>query len=134
MKRTRAVLGDQGTIFESYVATYPLCCPARTTWVTGQYPHNHGVIDNRPDSGGGYANLREPDRVLPAWLDAAGYDTALVGKWIHNYPELTPPPGWDEWRGLVPATATSYYDYALADSGAAWSSLATTSPTTRPTF
>ena len=117
MKRTRALLGDQGTTFESYIATYPLCCPARTTWVTGQYPHNHGVIDNRPDSGGGYANLREPDRVLPAWLDAAGYDTALVGKWIHNYPELTPPPGWDEWRGLVPATATSYYDYALADSG-----------------
>ncbi len=116
MKRTRAALGDRGATLETYVASYPLCCPARTTWITGQYPHNHGVIDNRPDTGGGYENLREPDRVLPAWLDAAGYDTALVGKWIHNYPELVPPPGWDDWRGLVPATATRYYDYELADS------------------
>ena len=74
------------------------------------------MIDNWPDTGGGYENLREPDRVLPAWLDAAGYDTALVGKWIHNYLELVPPPGWDDWRGLVPATATRYYDYELADS------------------
>jgi N-acetylglucosamine-6-sulfatase len=116
MKRTRSVLGDRGATFESYVASYPLCCPARATWITGQYPHNHGVIDNRPDSGGGYENLRDPERVLPVWLDAAGYDTALAGKWIHNYPGLRPPPGWDEWRGLVPATATSYYDYELADS------------------
>ena len=116
MKRTRAALGHRGATLETYVASYPLCCPARTTWITGQYPHNHGVIDNRPDTGGGYENLREPDRVLPAWLDAAGYDTALVGKWIHNYPELVPPPGWDDWRGLVPATATRYYDYELADS------------------
>ena len=85
----------------SYVASYPLCCPARTTWITGQYPHNHGVIDSFGRTQGGYENLREPDRVLPAWLDAAGYDTALVGKWIHNCPELVPPPGWDEWRGLV---------------------------------
>src|SRR5262245_29431231 len=116
MKQTRAALGDRGATLETYVASYPLCCPARTTWITGQYPHNHGVIDNRPDTGGGYENLREPDRVRPAWLDAAGYDTALVGKWIHNYPELVPPPGWDDWRGLVPATATRYYDYDLADS------------------
>jgi arylsulfatase A-like enzyme len=116
MKRTRAALADRGASFDDYVASYPLCCPARTTWITGQYPHNHGVIDNQPDSGGGYANLREPERVLPAWLDAAGYDTALVGKWIHNYPGLAPPPGWDVWRGLVPATATRYYDYELADS------------------
>jgi arylsulfatase A-like enzyme len=116
MKRTRAALAKRGATFDEFIASYPLCCPARTTWITGQYPHNHGVIDNRPDSGGGYANLLEPERVLPAWLDAAGYDTALVGKWIHNYPGLTPPPGWDEWRGLVPATATRYYGYDLADS------------------
>jgi N-acetylglucosamine-6-sulfatase len=116
MKRTQAAIGERGATFLNYVASYPLCCPARATWITGQYPHNHGVIDNRPDSGGGYGNLRDPDRVLPAWLDAAGYDTALVGKWIHNYPDLTPPPGWDQWRGLVPATAVSYYDYRLADS------------------
>jgi arylsulfatase A-like enzyme len=117
MKRTRALIGERGATFERYFASFPLCCPARTTWMTGQYPHNHGVIDNQPSSGGGYANLREPERVLPAWLDAAGYDTALAGKWIHNYPSLTPPPGWDSWWGLVPATAVSYYNYDIADSG-----------------
>ena len=116
MKRTRALLGDRGASFTRYFAAYPLCCPARTTWITGQYPHNHGVIDNRPASGGGYEHLREPERVLPAWLDAAGYDTGLAGKWIHNYEPLTPPPGWDRWWGLVPATATAYYDYSIADS------------------
>ncbi len=116
MKRTRALIGERGASFANYAASFPLCCPARATWVTGQYPHNHGVIDNRADAGGGYPNLREPGRVLPAWLDAAGYDTALAGKWIHDYPALTPPPGWDRWWGLVPATASSYYDYEIADS------------------
>lgn len=116
MRRTRELVGERGATFKRYFASYPLCCPARTTWITGQYSHNHGVIDNQPDSGGGYGRLRRPERVLPAWLDAAGYDTALAGKWIHNYQPLTPPPGWDRWWGLVPATATSYYDYSLADS------------------
>jgi N-acetylglucosamine-6-sulfatase len=116
MKRTRALIGERGAGFDNYAASFPLCCPARTTWITGQYSHNHGVIDNRPDAGGGYENLREPGRVLPVWLAAAGYDTALAGKWIHNYPSLEPPPGWDRWWGLVPATATSYYEYDLADS------------------
>ncbi len=116
MKRTRELVGDRGASFERYFASFPLCCPARATWITGQYPHNHGVIDNQPASGGGYENLREPERVLPAWLDAAGYDTMLAGKWIHNYPGVEPPPGWDRWHGLVPATVTSYYNYSLADS------------------
>jgi N-acetylglucosamine-6-sulfatase len=116
MKRTRALLGDRGASFARYFASYPLCCPARTTWITGQYSHNHGVIDNGAVGGGGYEHLRDPERVLPAWLDAAGYDTALAGKWIHGYEPLTAPPGWDRWWGLVPATATHYYDYSLADS------------------
>ena len=95
MPQTRRLLVDEGATFENNIASFPLCCPSRATWITGEYAHNHGVIDNQERNGGGYESLRDPDRVLPAWLDAAGYDTALAGKWLHDYRTLRPAPGWD---------------------------------------
>ncbi len=116
MRRTNSLLVDRGTSFVNSFATFPLCCPARATWITGQYAHNNGVIDNQERNGGGYDALRDPARVLPAWLKFNGYDTALIGKWLHGYESLRPPPGWDRWNGLVPPTVTRYYGYEIADS------------------
>ena len=116
MRRVTQLIGERGITFDNSIASFPLCCPARATWITGQYAHNNGVLDNTERNGGGYESLVDPGKVLPVWLEARGYDTALVGKWLHDYRRLKPPPGWDRWNGLVPPTVTRYYDYEIADS------------------
>ena len=116
MRRLNASLTAQGTTFSSMVASFPLCCPSRASWITGQYAHNHGVLDNTVRNGGGYPSLREPTKVLPVWLNAAGYDTALVGKWLHDYRSFAKPPGWDVYNGVVPPTVTNYYGNQITDS------------------
>src|SRR5688500_15650486 len=34
---------DQGTSFSNYTVAFPNCCPSRATYMSGQYPHNHGL-------------------------------------------------------------------------------------------
>jgi arylsulfatase A-like enzyme len=102
MRRTRKLIADPGTEFTNYYAATPLCCPSRAANLTGQYGHNNGVLSNVP----GYGALREPENILPAWLQTVGYRTAALGKFMNGYektvdPHETVPPGWDEWYGLI---------------------------------
>ncbi|MFY1594799.1 sulfatase-like hydrolase/transferase [Micromonospora sp. WMMD737] len=48
----RSLLATAGTTFDNSVVSYPLCCPSRSTFLTGQYAHNHGVLGNQPPDGG----------------------------------------------------------------------------------
>ncbi len=91
-------------------ATPPLCCPARAGFLTGQYPHNHGVRQND------WRFLREPDNTLAAWLQGAGYTTGFVGKYLNEY-ENSPMPagGWDRWYELM--QPTGYFDYSVSNQG-----------------
>src|SRR3712207_4232562 len=52
LSRTRALLADRGTTFDNSFVAYALCCPSRATFLTGQYPHNHGVLANSGPNGG----------------------------------------------------------------------------------
>ena len=47
-----ALLQEKGTTFVRSYASFPLCCPSRASFLTGQYAHNHGVLDNEPPLGG----------------------------------------------------------------------------------
>lgn len=114
MPRTHRRLVAEGTYFEQAAVVVPLCCPSRASMLTGQYPHNTGVVTNRP----GYGALKLPRNVLPRWLQAAGYRTAHVGKWLHGYELLhgrRPAPGWDHWFTQLPPRR--YYDYRVSDDG-----------------
>jgi arylsulfatase A-like enzyme len=94
-------LRERGVSFGNAFATDPLCCPSRATFLTGRYSHNTGVWDNAPPGGGWSAfKAHEPD-ALPVWLDWAGYETALFGRYLNRYDGSEVPPGWDEW-GAVP--------------------------------
>jgi N-acetylglucosamine-6-sulfatase len=99
MPKTRRMLGARGVTFANSIAAWPLCCPSRVTFQTGQHAHNHGVLENRPPLGG--FKRFDPGSALPVWLQEAGYRTAHVGQYINGYKKFDGvPPGWDEWQGL----------------------------------
>jgi len=120
MPRTRALIGDQGARFANSFVSNPRCCPARATFLTGQYSHNNGVLTNGPPLGG-WQRLRGTSNWLPTWLRDAGYRTVHVGKFLNHYgvdDPLEVPPGWDEWYGTVDPTTYRYYGYTVNENGA----------------
>lgn len=118
LPKTRQLLAAAGTTFSNNFVSYPLCCPSRATYLTGQYPHNHGVMGNSPPDGG-YSMLRGGETV-PVWLSRAGYQSAHVGKYLNGYGAQNPrevPPGWGEWHGLVDPTTYRMWGYTINHNG-----------------
>src|SRR4051794_22498229 len=71
MSRTRALIGDAGTTFDNSFVSLSLCCPSRASLLTGQYAHNHGVLDIVPPWGG--FERFAGDETLASWLQRSGY-------------------------------------------------------------
>lgn len=93
-------LEHQGAVFENYFVTDSLCCPSRASIFTGLYPHDDGVYQNRGVGGGYPAFQAHHDQLstLATDLHAAGYRTAMMGKYLNRYHVHDPiPPGWDVW-------------------------------------
>jgi len=79
MTKTKKLLGEQGTTFSKNFVTYPLCCPARTTFLTGQLAHNHGVTSVfSPDN---YIGWQTKANNMATWLQKAGWLTGESGKY-----------------------------------------------------
>jgi hypothetical protein len=134
MPNVQKYLAKKGATFANGFASFPLCCPARASVLTGLYPHNHGVWSHKPPWG--FSSLDDHDTV-PVWLQRAGYHTTYLGKYLNGYgnqpkPGETEgkstdycPPGWDLWRasidgGLPPSNPDEgstyrYYDTTLND-------------------
>ncbi|HVM39930.1 MAG TPA: sulfatase [Acidimicrobiia bacterium] len=115
MEAVRERIGEAGTTFTRAYASYPLCCPSRASFLTGQYAHNHGVRDNVPPVGG-FSRL-EGDETIAVWLQRAGYRTVHVGKYLNQYGKDNPPvapPGWEEWFGLVDPSTYQYFNYWMS--------------------
>jgi N-acetylglucosamine-6-sulfatase len=87
-------LAREGAFLANSFHAVPLCSPNRATLLTGQYPSQHGIIDN-------VARNRMSHRLetFPATLQKSGYETAFLGKW-HMGNDPTPRPGFDLWAGL----------------------------------
>ncbi len=120
MSKLRAGAIDQGTQFTRSVAVYPLCCPSRATYLTGQYPHNHGVIHNAGPFGG-YTRL-DNTNTLPVWLQNAGYRTMNVGRYLNGYgtqnPDITEiPPGWTDWYATLDPSTFHYTRWRMNENG-----------------
>jgi N-acetylglucosamine-6-sulfatase len=119
LPNVKKLLAKQGTTFADAVDSFPLCCPARATFITGQYAHNHGVIGNFYPYG--WYGMKGRKNTLPAWLNKAGYETALVGKWLNGYGSLDAhgevPKGFDIWRGLLDVSAYDYHNFVMNQNG-----------------
>jgi N-acetylglucosamine-6-sulfatase len=107
-----------GTRFTESFATEALCCPSRSTFLTGLYPHNHGVVRNGGAHGGFGTFLREfGDNNVATWLQGP-YRTGHVGKFLNGYNDGTVvPPGWDDWQGLVDPSTYCMYGYTVSNNG-----------------
>jgi arylsulfatase A-like enzyme len=110
-------LALQGTEFHQSFVTTSLCAPSRASIYSGLYAHHHRVLGNRPISGGG-APLFRVESTLPMWLSAAGYETALLGKYINANDLLAPaiPAGWGVWQTFVDGDDL-YLGYTLNENG-----------------
>jgi N-acetylglucosamine-6-sulfatase len=118
MPLTRQAIADRGVTFRRSYVSYPVCCPSRATYLSGQYAHNHRVLGNYLPSGG-YGRFDKFEN-LPVWLSRAGYRTVHVGRYLNGYGSDTPadvPPGWSEWYGAVGTSSYRMWGFTLNENG-----------------
>ncbi len=118
MPKLEKLVSGKGTSFANSFASNPVCCPSRSTFLSGRYSHNTGVYRNSPPHGG-FTSF-DDSNTLPVWLQDAGYNTALIGKYMNGYGADDPtyvPPGWSEWYGAVDPTTYRMYGYTLNENG-----------------
>ncbi len=113
MPKLQELIAARGTTFPNYFDSTPICCPARAGILSGQYNTNNRVKDNFS------AKKFAHDNQLAAWLQAAGYRTSLIGKYLNEFPCVDRsdiPRGWDRWQQVCDANR-GQYDYTLNDDG-----------------
>lgn len=83
-------LARSGVQLRNAFVTTALCSPSRASILTGQYAHRHRVVDNNNP-------VPRGTTFFPQHLQAAGYDTAFIGKWHMGGESDAPQPGFDRW-------------------------------------
>jgi arylsulfatase A-like enzyme len=82
-------LAEGGVLFRNTFCGNALCGPSRASILTGLHSHAHGFMRNGNSFDGAQTTM-------PKLLQAAGYQTALIGKWHLD----STPTGFDHWMVL----------------------------------
>ncbi|MFQ5505004.1 MAG: sulfatase [Planctomycetota bacterium] len=82
-------IAREGMLFRHCFVTNSICAPSRAVILTGKHSHLNGQITNRERFDGA-------QETFPKVLQAAGYQTAMIGKWHLK----SDPTGFDYWRIL----------------------------------
>jgi len=113
-----------GASYPHSFVTDSLCCVSRSSFFTGQYPHQTGVRTNTSNAGtsklGGWPAFDthgNPERAFNVRLQEAGYQTGFVGKFLNEYEwspgRALPPvvPGWSTFNTVF-GSAYDGWDFA----------------------
>ncbi len=107
-------LAKAGVMFERGYCQFPLCCPSRSSMLTGRQVINTGVLGNRTWFGDVHPELVS----LPKYFQQHGYVTARTGKIFHG--------------GIDDTAAWSIGGEPRSLAGAGESDMTATIPATRP--
>jgi len=94
-----------GMRFRNCFCTNSICGPSRAVVLTGKHSHINGFLDNSN------SRFNGAQQTFPKLFQAAGYQTAIVGKW-HL---VSDPTGFDMWKILV--GQGTYYNPVLIENG-----------------
>ncbi|NUR07141.1 MAG: sulfatase [Nocardioidaceae bacterium] len=117
MPAVRSLLVRNGLTFRNSFSPYPLCCPARASFLTGEYAHNHRVFSHTAPWG---FEAFDDRATLATALHGSGYRTAFVGKYLNGYGKQPSkvtggssfqyvPNGWTDWYAAVQRPPGSPY-------------------------
>ena len=106
-------LEDEGAKFNNYYATQSICSPSRASFLTGTYPHIHGVNQNNKHVDADWKNFKPYSQ----HLQSAGYETAHIGKihMAHFKGKKHIRPGFDYWYSFI--GQGKYFDPIVNDNG-----------------
>jgi arylsulfatase A-like enzyme len=91
-------LAQEGMRFNRCLVTNSICGPSRAAILTGKYSHANGFYNNTNNRFDG------SQTTFPKLLRAAGYQTAIIGKW-HL---VSDPAGFDDWY-ILPGQGQYYH-------------------------
>jgi arylsulfatase A-like enzyme len=103
-------MARDGRHFSNAFVSTSLCSPSRATILTGQYAHEHTVIDNSSPMPDGLT-------FFPQLLQDAGLKTGFFGKWHIDESDDNPQVGFDEWVSF--RGQGTYYGVTLNINGVA---------------
>ena len=106
-------LAKEGVNIENFFVTQSICSPSRASFLTGTYPHIHGVNQNNKYVDPDWQNYAP----YSTHLQNSGYETAHIGKihmaWKRGKEHIRP--GFDYWFSFI--GQGQYFDPKVNDNG-----------------